>query len=70
MATAMMWAMAMAMRLAGNKEGKDKGGKGYGNGNEGGVQQRGRASGACWIGCLHCPGCLYPIACKHTVTSP
>ncbi len=28
-----MWTMAMEMRLAGNKEGKSKGGKGNGDGN-------------------------------------
>ncbi len=37
-AMAMMWAMVTAMRLVGNKEVKDKGGKGNGNGNEGGRQ--------------------------------
>ncbi len=36
----MMWAMAMATRLAGNEEGKSKGSRGIGNGNEGGKQQR------------------------------
>jgi hypothetical protein len=38
MATAMetTWAMAMVTRLVGNKEGKAKGSKGDGNGNEGG----------------------------------
>ncbi len=35
-ATAMTWVMVMAMRLAGDKEGKDKGGKGIGDSNEGG----------------------------------
>jgi hypothetical protein len=35
-APATMWATAMAMRLAGNKEGKSKGGKGDSNGNEDG----------------------------------
>jgi hypothetical protein len=35
-ATATMWAIAMATRLAGNKEGKGKGGKGKCNGDEGG----------------------------------
>ncbi len=34
-ATATMWAMAMEARLAGNKEGKCKGDKGNGDGNEG-----------------------------------
>jgi hypothetical protein len=34
-ATAMMWAMAMETRLAGNKEGKCKGGKANVNSNEG-----------------------------------
>ncbi len=38
MATARTWAMAMAMRLAGNEEGKCKGGKGNGDGDEGGWQ--------------------------------
>jgi hypothetical protein len=32
------WAKAMAMRLAGDKEGKGKGSKGIGNGNECGRQ--------------------------------
>jgi hypothetical protein len=43
MVTAMVttWAMVMAMRLAGNKEGKAKGSKGDGDSNEGGGQQRG-----------------------------
>ncbi len=36
-AKARMWAMAMATRLAGDKEGKGNGGKGDGDGNEGGV---------------------------------
>ncbi len=31
-AKATMWVMAMAMRLAGNKEGKSEGGKGNGDG--------------------------------------
>jgi hypothetical protein len=35
-ATATTWAMAIAMRLAGNKEGKAKGSKGNGDSNEGG----------------------------------
>jgi hypothetical protein len=35
------WAMAMAMRLAGDKEGKAEGGKGNGDSIEGGKQQRG-----------------------------
>jgi hypothetical protein len=42
MAKLTKWAMAMATRLAGNREGKGKGGKGDGNGNEGGGQQRGQ----------------------------
>ncbi len=37
MVTATIWAMAMATRLAGNKEGKGDGSKGDGNGDEGGV---------------------------------
>ncbi len=36
MATVRTWAMATATRLAGNKEGKCKGGKGNANSNEGG----------------------------------
>jgi hypothetical protein len=36
MATATMWVMAMAMRLAGDEEGKCKGSKFNCNGNEGG----------------------------------
>ncbi len=39
-ATATMWAMAMAMRLAGDEEGKCKGGKFNSDGNEGGWQWR------------------------------
>ncbi len=35
MLMAIMWAMAMATRLVGNKEDKGKGGKGNDNGNEG-----------------------------------
>ncbi len=35
-ATAMTWVMVTAMRLAGDKEGKDKGGKGNDDSNEGG----------------------------------
>ncbi len=41
MATMMTWAMAMAARLADNKEGKAKGSKGDGGSNEGGGLQRG-----------------------------
>jgi hypothetical protein len=40
-ATATMWAAVMATGLAGNKEGKGKGGKGKCNSNEGGGHQRG-----------------------------
>jgi hypothetical protein len=36
------WVMAMARRLAGDKEGKGEGGKGNGDNNEGGGQQRGQ----------------------------
>jgi hypothetical protein len=36
MVMAMTWAMATVMRLAGDKEGKGKGGKGDGNSDEGG----------------------------------
>jgi hypothetical protein len=36
MATATMWAMVMVTRLAGNKEGKGKGGKGKCDSDEGG----------------------------------
>ncbi len=36
MATEMMWAMATAMRLVGNKEEKGKGSNGNSDGNEGG----------------------------------
>ncbi len=41
---ATMWVMMMATRLASNKEGMGKGvvGKGDGNGNKGGGQQRGQ----------------------------
>jgi hypothetical protein len=39
-----MWVMGMAIRLAGNEEGKSKGGKSKGNGNEGGGQQRGQGN--------------------------
>ncbi len=42
MATATMWETEMATRLAGNKEGKGKGGKGKCNGNEGDWHQRGQ----------------------------
>jgi hypothetical protein len=35
---ATMWAMAMATRLVGDKEGKGEGGKGNDNSNEGGGQ--------------------------------
>jgi hypothetical protein len=40
MATAMaaMWAIVMAIRLVRNKEGKGEGGKGIGDGDEGGRQ--------------------------------
>jgi hypothetical protein len=44
MATVTMWAMVTATRLAGNKEGKGKGGKSNGDGNEGGGQQRGQGN--------------------------
>jgi hypothetical protein len=44
MAMATMWEMAAATRLAGNKEGKWEGGKGIGDGNEGGSQQRGQGN--------------------------
>ncbi len=40
--TAITWAMATAMRLAGKEEGKCKGGKGNGNGNEGGRRRKQR----------------------------
>jgi hypothetical protein len=40
MAKATMWAMVMATRLAGDKEGKGKGGKGKCDGNEGGKHWR------------------------------
>ena len=39
MVTATMWVMAMVTRLAGNKEGKGEGGKGVGDGDEGGRQR-------------------------------
>jgi hypothetical protein len=39
---ATMWAMAIGMRLAGNKEGKGKGSKGDGSSNGGDTQQRGQ----------------------------
>ena len=39
------WVMAMVTRLAGNKEGKGEGGKGDGNGDEGGGRQRGNGDG-------------------------
>jgi hypothetical protein len=42
MATAPTWAMVTALRLAGDEEGKGKGGKGIGKGNEGGRQGRGQ----------------------------
>ncbi len=42
MVKATMWVMAMAKRLAGNKEGKVKGSKGDCNDNEGGGRQRGQ----------------------------
>ncbi len=35
MATTTTWAMVTETRLAGNERGKCKGGKGYGDGNEG-----------------------------------
>ncbi len=38
----MMWVMATAMRLAGNKEGKGEGGKVSDIGDEGGKQGRGQ----------------------------
>ncbi len=38
-------AISLAMRMAGNKEVDVKGGKGDGNGNDGGGQQRGQWSG-------------------------
>ncbi len=41
-ATTTMWVMAMATRLAGNKEGKGKGSKGKCDGNEGGGHKRGQ----------------------------
>ncbi len=41
MTMATMWAMATAMRLAGDKEGKGKGGKGKCDGDEGGGRRRG-----------------------------
>jgi hypothetical protein len=41
MAMATMWAMATTIRFAGNDEGKGKIGKGNGDSNEGGGQQRG-----------------------------
>ncbi len=34
--TVMTWEMVMTMRLDGNKEGKGKGNKGHGKGDEGG----------------------------------
>ncbi len=40
-AIAMMRVMVVATRLAGNTEGKGKGGKGNDNGNKGGRQGRG-----------------------------
>jgi hypothetical protein len=39
MVTVTTWAMAMATSLAGNKEGKCKGGEGNGDGDEGGRRQ-------------------------------
>jgi hypothetical protein len=42
MAKTTPWMMAMATRLAGDIEGKGKGGNGKGDNNEGGRQQRGR----------------------------
>ncbi len=39
---ATMCVLAMAMRLVGNEEGKCKGSKGDGNGNEGGRRQQGQ----------------------------
>ncbi len=41
-ATAIMWVIATATRLAGDKEGKVKGGKGYGDSNEGGGNKDGK----------------------------
>ena len=41
MVTATTWVMATVTRLAGNEEGKGEGGKGDGNGDEGGEQRRG-----------------------------
>ena len=35
----------MVTRLVGDKEGKGEGGKGYGNGDEGGGRQRGNGDG-------------------------
>ena len=42
---AVMWLMAMVTRLAGDKEGKDEGGKGDGDGDEGGRRQSGNGNG-------------------------
>jgi hypothetical protein len=41
----MMWVTAMVTRLAGDKEGKGEGGKGDGNGDEGGGRRRGNGDG-------------------------
>jgi hypothetical protein len=41
MAMVTTWATVMATRLVGDKEGKAMGGKGDGDSNEGGGQQRG-----------------------------
>ncbi len=45
MATATTWAMVTETRPAGNKRGKCKGGKGYGDGNEGRWRRRQPGSG-------------------------
>ncbi len=44
-ATATMWAMVSETRLAGDEEGKCKGGKGNGDGDEGRRRRRQRGSG-------------------------
>jgi len=43
--TAMTWVMVMVTRLAGDKEGKGVGGKGNGDGDEGGGRRRGNGDG-------------------------
>ncbi len=43
--TVTTWLMAMVTRLAGNKEGKGEGGKGDGNGDEGGGRRSGNGDG-------------------------